>query len=82
MRPPGRRSGSTGITVVIALLLVGAALYVRPKIFATPAGSAVVAGVPIPGTDVTSWGNAHPADGWQPTGHQGHLASGAGRRPS
>lgn len=64
--PPGRHRGSTGVTVAIALLLAGAALYVRPAIFGTPAGSAVVAGAPIPRTDVTSWGNLTPLTGGNP----------------
>jgi hypothetical protein len=57
---PRRHRGSTGVTVAIALLLAGAALYIRPAIFGNSGSSTVVAGVPIPRTDVTSWGNLTP----------------------
>ena len=69
-RPPrarsvGRRRG-TGVTVAIVLLLVGAVLYVRPMVFGTPAGSVVVAGVPIPGSDILNSGNLTPLTGGNP----------------
>ena len=58
-----RGHGSTAVTVAIALLLVGAVLYVRPILFGTPVGSVVVAGVPIPGSDVLNSGNPTPLTG-------------------
>jgi hypothetical protein len=63
---PRRHRGSTGVTVAIALLLAGAAVYVRPAIFGTSASSTVVAGVPIPRTDITNWGNLTPLSAANP----------------
>lgn len=63
---PGRLRGSTGVTLVITLVLTGAAVYFRPAIFGTTGSSTVVAGVPIPRTDITSTGNLTPLTGANP----------------
>jgi len=52
-----RRPGGAGVPLVVALLVLAAALYVRPAVFGTPSGSVVVGGMPIPGRDSTSWGD-------------------------
>ena len=70
-RPPrprsaGRRRSPTAVTVAVVLLMVAAVLYVRPMIFGTPPGSVVVAGVPIPGSDVMNSTDLTPLTGGDP----------------
>lgn len=69
--PAGRPRGSTGFTVVIALLIVGIALYFRPVIFGDPPGSALVGNGPIAGPDVTIWGDRTPLTGGDPSDTSG-----------
>lgn len=52
--------------LAIALLVVAAALYVHPAVFGTPAGTAVVGGVPMPRGDIPSWVNGAPMTGGNP----------------
>ena len=54
--------------LVIALVVVAVALYVRPALFGKPGSSAVAGGVPIPGGDVPSWVNGVPLTGGSPLG--------------
>lgn len=61
--PPSR---STAVTLAIVNLLAGAVLYVRPTVFGTPAGSVVVAGVPVPDPDVPNSGPLRPLAGGSP----------------
>lgn len=52
--------------LVIALLVLAAAFYVRPAILGTPGSGAVVGGLPIPGGDMPNWGNGAPLTGGSP----------------
>ena len=65
-RPAGGRRASAKVTVALVLLLLGAVLYVRPMIFGAPEGSVVVAGVPIPGSDVLNSSTLTPLSGGDP----------------
>lgn len=65
--PAGRQHSSTGLTVVIALLLVAVALYFRPAISGDPPGSALPGNGPLAGPDVTIWGERTPLTGGDPS---------------
>ena len=61
-----RHRAGAGIPLVAALLVVAAAVYVRPAVFATPSGSVVVGGVPLPGSDDINVGDRAPLVGGNP----------------
>ena len=58
-----RHRGSTGVTVVIALILAGVALCLRPAIFGSLGTSTIAAGTPISATDFTGGGSLTPLTG-------------------
>lgn len=61
-----RHRGSTGVTVLIALILAGVALYLRPAIFGSLRTTTIAAGTPISPTDFIGGGNLTPLTGGSP----------------